>query len=173
MPFKSLDDALRPDSRFASMVVVEGDAARPLMFADHHRQIANIGLSNAAPPEVQTAFDRARNTMLYAFFDYELLVVSEGQAFGAFELALKHRLDGQNGLSRGPLRKLVDRARKAGVLPPAIRGGHVMADPIEALIHLRNSLLHGTTDIHPPAVALDILSACAEWVDHLYPPRLP
>jgi hypothetical protein len=35
--------------------------------------------------------------MVYAFFDYDLFVVGEVQAFGAFELALKHRLNGHGG----------------------------------------------------------------------------
>ncbi|MBS0220796.1 MAG: hypothetical protein JSR91_08650 [Proteobacteria bacterium] len=169
MPFKSLDDALRPDPRFASLVVFEDGAVRPLALADHHSKIAAIGLSNAAPAVVRAAFDRARNTMLYAFFDYDLLVVGEVQAFGAFELALKQRLDSPNGLSRGTLRNLVDRARKAGILPALVPGASTMDDQIEPLIHLRNNLVHGTSDIHPPAMALDILSACGAWVDHLYP----
>jgi hypothetical protein len=120
---------------------------------------------------VRAAFDRARNTLLYAFFDYDLLVVGEMVSFGAIELALKHRLYGPKGTSRGTLRNLVDGGRTAGVLPPAIRSGNDLDNPIETLIHLRNSVSHGTTDIHSPAMALEILSACAFWVDHLYPHR--
>ncbi|MDR3413145.1 MAG: hypothetical protein P4L87_19690, partial [Formivibrio sp.] len=80
------------------------------------------------------AFDRARNTIIYAFFDYDLFVVGEVQAFGAFELALKQRLNGHGVAARGTLRNLVDRARKAGVLPVLVPGPTVVSDPIEALI---------------------------------------
>jgi hypothetical protein len=45
--------------------------------------------------------------MIYAFFDYDLLVVGEVQALGAFEIALKHRLNGHGGASRGTLRNLI------------------------------------------------------------------
>ncbi|WP_423753511.1 hypothetical protein [Agrobacterium tumefaciens] len=43
-------------------------------------------------------------------------MVGEVQAFGAFELALRHRLNGHGGAAHGALRNLVDRARKAGIL---------------------------------------------------------
>lgn len=80
MPFKTLDAILHPDPRFADLCVVESGVARRITLADHHRALANISLSGTAPPDVQMAFDRARNTMIYAFFDYDLFVVAEVQA---------------------------------------------------------------------------------------------
>jgi hypothetical protein len=109
--------------------------------------------------------------IIYAFFDYDLFVVGEVQAFGAFELALKHRLNGHGGAARGTLRNLVDRARKIGVLPPLACGTNASSDPIEALIALRNGLSHGTSDIHSPAMALEVMGACASWINHVYPPQ--
>ena len=126
MPFKSLDDILKPDPRFADLCVVQGGIARRMTLADHHGAIANINISDAVPDEVSAAFDRARNTIIYAFFDYDLFVVGEVQAFGAFELTLKHRLHGHGAAARGTLRNLVDRARKGGVLPPLTPGGKSM-----------------------------------------------
>jgi hypothetical protein len=67
------------------------------------------------------------------------------------------------------LRNLVDRARKNGVLPALISHVNTLSDPIEALIALRNGLSHGTSDIHSPGMALDIVEACAFWITHLYP----
>ncbi len=141
-----------------------------MTLADHHGAIANINISDAVPDEVSAAFDRARNTIIYAFFDYDLFVVGEMQAFGAFELTLKHRLNGHGAAARGTLRNLVDRARKGGVLPPLTAGANALADPIEALIALRNGLSHGTSDIHSPGMALEVVEACAFWITHLYPP---
>ena len=169
MPFKSLDDILKPDPRFADLCVVQGGIARRMTLADHHGAIADISLSDAVPGEVGAAFDRARNTVIYAFFDYDLFVVGEVQAFGAFELALKHRLNGHGGAARGTLRNLVDRARKAGILPALVPGPTVVSDPIEALIALRNGLSHGTSDIHSPGMALEVVAACASWIDHVFP----
>ena len=169
MPLKSIDDILQPDPRFADLCVVELGVARRMTLADHHRAIANINLSDAVPDDVGAAFDRARNTLIYAFFDYDLFVVGEVQAFGAFELALKHRVNGHGGASRGTLRNLVDRARKNGFLPALISGANALPDPIEALIALRNGLSHGTSDIHSPGMALEVVEACAFWIAHLYP----
>ncbi|TAJ30522.1 hypothetical protein [Bosea sp. (in: a-proteobacteria)] len=169
MPFESLDDILKPDPRFADLCVVQGGIARRMTLADHHGAIADISLSDAVPGEVGAAFDRARNTIIYAFFDYDLFVVGEVQAFGAFELALKHRLNGHGGAARGTLRNLVDRARKAGILPALVPGPTVVSDPIEALIALRNGLSHGTSDIHSPGMALEVVAACASWIDHVFP----
>lgn len=61
-----------------------------MTLADHHGALASVGLKGVAPAEVVLAFDRARNTIIYAFFDYDLFVVGEVQAFGAFELALRY-----------------------------------------------------------------------------------
>jgi hypothetical protein len=169
MPLKSLDDILQPDPRFADLCVVADGVARRMTLADHHGAIANINLNETAPDDVRAAFDRARNTIIYAFFDYDLFVVGEVQAFGAFELALKHKLNGHGGAARGTLRNLVDRARKTGVLPALVPGPTVISDPIEALIALRNGLSHGTSDIHSPGMAFEVVIACASWIDHVFP----
>lgn len=171
MAFKSSESILQPDLRFAGLCVVENGVARLMTLADHHAALASVGLSGVAPADVLEAFDRARNTIIYAFFDYDLLVVGEVQALGAFELALKHRLNGHGGAARGTLRNLVDRARKAGVLPTLLPGPTAISDPIEALITLRNGLSHGTSDIHSPGMALDVVAACASWIDHVFPSR--
>lgn len=169
MAFKTVESILQPDPRFADLCVVENGAARRMTLADHHGALASVGLTGAAPADVVAAFDRARNTINYAFFDYDLFVVGEVQAFGALELALKHRLNGHGGAARGTLRNLVDRARKAGALPALVPGPTVVSDPIEALIALRNGLSHGTSDIHSPGMALDVVAACASWIDHVFP----
>ena len=169
MAFKSVDNILRPDPRFANLYLIERGVARRMTLADHHSAIANINLSGAVPDDVGAAFDRARNTLIYSFFDYDLFVVGEVQTFGAFELALKHRVNGHRGTSRGTLRNLVDQARKHGFLPTLISGANALSDPIEALIALRNGLSHGTSEIHSPGMALDVVEACAFWITHLYP----
>jgi hypothetical protein len=91
------------------------------------------------------------------------------QAFGAFELALKYRLNGHGGTTRGTLRSLVDRARKAVILPPQNPFGPAVADPIEALIVLRNGLSHGSSEIHSPGMAFEVVATCAHWIDQVFP----
>jgi len=169
MTFKTVEKILQPDPRFADLCVVENGMARRMTLADHRGALADISLAGVAPADVVAAFDRARNIIIYAFFDYDLFVVGEVQAFGAFELALKHRLNGHGGAARGTLRNLVDRARKACILPALVPGPTVVSDPIEALIALRNGLSHGTSDIHSPGMALEVVAACASWIDHVFP----
>jgi len=55
MPFKSLDDILKPDPRFADLCVVQGGIARRMTLADHHGAIAGISLSDAVPDECHSA----------------------------------------------------------------------------------------------------------------------
>lgn len=43
-----------------------------------------------------------------------------------------------------------------------------LIDPIEALLLMRNALAHGTTDIHSPAMALQVVDACAAVIDELF-----
>jgi len=144
---------------------------RPIALGDHLSALAGIRLTDLVLGEVQAAFDRARNTIIYAFFDYDLVVVGELQAFGAFELALKHRLNGRGSAFRGTLRNLVDRARKAGILPLHTPSANVSTDSIEALIVLRNELSHGASDIHSPGMALQVIDACAFWINHVCSPQ--
>ena len=168
MAIKSLENILQPDPRFAALYVSDNGVFRRMTLADHYETIAKIRLTSTVPDDVVTAFDRSLNTTIYAFFDYSLFVVGEMLALGAFELALKHRLNGPGRASRGTLRNLVDRARKAGILPKIIPHSISVSDPIEALVELRNGLSHGTSDIHLPAMALDVIDACGSWTNYLF-----
>ncbi|MBI1687051.1 PI-PLC domain-containing protein [Caulobacter hibisci] len=168
MVYKSADEILKPDKRFENLCVPAGNHFRFMTLADHHAMIDEIVLAGGAPAPVREAYDRARNAMLYAFFDYDLLVVGEGQALSAFELALKYRLDGGEQGGRGTLRNLVDRARKAGIIPRPVKGGSPFDDPVERMIYLRNDLAHGNSQIHSPSMALTILAMCAEGIDGVF-----
>ncbi len=77
MAFKTVESILEPDPRFADLCVVENGQARRMTLADHHKALANIGLAGTAPTDVLAAYDRARNTIIYAFFDYDLLISTE------------------------------------------------------------------------------------------------
>lgn len=169
MKIKAFSTILEPDPRFVDMQMVDAETGvlRQMAFEDHYNAVIDIKLTGPVPVDVQSSFDRARSAMVYAFFDYELLVVGEVQAFGSFELALKHRLDGHGGLSSGTLRNLVERARKNCVLPKVSDIGASSGDPIDALIHMRNGLSHGTCEIHSPSMALSVLQACGAWIDYI------
>jgi hypothetical protein len=169
MGYKTAEEIFQPDARFAAFVVMEERGLRPVTILDHHASIGRVILKGAAPIEVVDAYERARNTMLYAFFDYDLLVVGEIQAYGAFELALKHRINGHGGDAKGSMRKLVDQARKAGIFPKLEADAGPFDDPVEAIVALRNSLAHGNSQIHAPGMALQVLDSCAWGIDTVFP----
>lgn len=168
MTFKGPSQILVADPRFASLYVSDERSTRAVDIAEHHRAIATVDLANEVPPEVRAAFDRARNVLLYSYFDYDLLVVGEAQAFAAVELALRQRLAGHPVKGKESLRNLIDRARKLGFLPPPqVSPGSI--DPLEAIVHLRNVHAHGTTDVHSPGMAMQVLEMCAREIDRLFP----
>ena len=70
---------------------------------------------------------------------------------------------------RETLRNLFDRARKEGILPPLSPKDRPLSDPIEAMIALRNGLSHGTADLHLPAMAVNVVEACACVIGIIYP----
>ena len=161
--FKLEDEIFVPDKRFAVLHNLNASGESPITIADHYRQVDSVSINPVAPLEVRTSFDRARNVFLYAWFCYELLVVSELQAFGALELALKLRLRGptEKISSLGSLLRL---ARQIGVLPPEVGA----IDRSDALLAVRNALAHGTLEIHKPEMSLKVLLGCAEVINRLY-----
>lgn len=165
MTFKAANQIFEPDSRYEGLCVIEQGISRHLTLEDHHAVIANIVLGGEAPREVRIVFDRARSALLYAWFDYELLVVAESQAFAAFELALRRRL---NAGEKRRLSHLIEDARKLGVLSSIAASKAAEIDPIDALRLMRNALAHGTTDVHSPAMALRVLKACASAIDLVF-----
>lgn len=175
MAFKTAHQIFEADPRYQDLCIVQRGATRPLTIQDHHAAIASIVLAGDAPHEVRITFDRARNILLYAWFDYELLIVAEGQAFAAFELALRHRLHKDDVGRVRRLSKLIKEARELGIFSASAPSTAAPVDPIEALRYMRNELAHGTTSVHSPAMALDVVGACASAIDLVFPsdPKAP
>jgi hypothetical protein len=162
--FKLEEEILVPDKRFAALYGVNALGICKVTIADHYRRIDGLSINPVAPLEVHTSFDRARNVFIYAWFCYELLVVSELQAFGALELALKLRLlrSSQKVSSLGSLLRL---ARQNRLLPPKVGA----TDQLDALLAIRNALAHGALQVHTPEMSLTVLLGCAEVINLLYP----
>jgi hypothetical protein len=161
--FKLKDEILVPDRRFAVLHNASGSGLSSMTIEDHHHRVGAISIDLAAPLDVRVLFDRARNVFLYAWYCYELLVVSEMQAFGALELALKLRLLGSSEAISG-LSSLLQQARQDGLLPSNVDG----VDELDALLAMRNALAHGAMEFHTPDMSLATLSVCADVVNRLY-----
>ena len=163
MAFPAADHITEPDPWFASCWMAESEGFRAMTIDDHYGELRRFALSPFVPAGVHKAFDRARSAMLYAWYDYDLLVVGEHQALSAVELALKACVGG----GRPGLAALVKRARMGGVLPSSPHPG---AQSIDALVQLRNAFAHGTADVHSPGMALDVLKACSGAINLLFSP---
>lgn len=153
---KSFDKILEPDPRFQSMTLT-----------NHHEIVASILLNGNPPDDVRKAFDRARNLMLYAYFDYDMLVNAEIQAFGAVELALRIKLNGSSQQTKQTLSPLIARAREAGFLPNKREDS--LIEPVDFVAGMRNILSHGTTSIHTPHMTEDAIRNCSIVIDTLFP----
>ncbi len=54
---------------------------RPITFADHHADVSRLALPPVGAPLVERLYERALHCFLYAWFDYELTLLAESQAF--------------------------------------------------------------------------------------------
>lgn len=174
MPLKPFAQMLEVDPRHLGSFVQVDDELCLADRAKYHRRIEALRLGSGCPTDVQISFDRARHVLLYAWFEYELLVVAESLACATFELALKHKLYGSEYQSeRGALKKHIDKARQSGLLPPLPTSSDQTTweppDRYTAILHIRNVLAHGTTEIHNTAQALQLITWCANEINRLYP----
>ena len=163
--FKLKDEILVPDRRFAILRNASGVGFSPITIEDHHHRVGTIAIDVAVPLVVRVLFDRARNVFLYAWCCYELLVVSELQAFGALELALRFRLLGSSEDISG-LGSLLRQARRDGLLLSKVDE----VDELDALLAMRNTLAHGVLEVHTPEMSLATLSRCADVINRIYRP---
>lgn len=162
-------EALTPDPRFADTVAVNADGTvRKLTFADHHALVASLDTIAGAPAPVRTAYQRALHCFLYSWFDYEMMIVAEGQAFASFEFALKLKLN--RPADAPPLHGMGPRLKAAidaGLLPPPDPAQQ--PDDYYILRSIRNELAHGSGDVHPPALVIEVFKRCAALISALYP----
>lgn len=197
---KPLEDLLKSDPRheyFQRINLETGHITRRSL-DDHYQDIAAVEIGVAVPEDVRVQFDKARNVLVYSWFVYEFSALAEQHAFVTVEMALRTKLEIEDGkdLKRSPgLKKLLDRAierkwlRDDGFsaprrncedwrpysstseqsekpLPEVREYCRVLSD---SLPWLRNSLVHGTSDLNTPGGALFTLTICSELINQLFP----
>ena len=91
------------------------DEMRAFDVSDIHKRLSDIVLTKEAPEDVRTAFETARNLMLYTWFVFEFQTVAELQAYGVLELALRQK--------RGPVASETHRPRFAQLIQNALDEG--------------------------------------------------
>lgn len=165
---KPIAEALEPDARYRQIMSYgEYDELRPITFQDLYEMAAGLHLPPGAPANVERCWDRALHCLLYAWFDYELMIVGEGQAFAAVELALKDKLahppnEGPRGFG-GRLKEAI----KRGLVAPA-PSTNGWPDDHTVLVDLRNEIAHGTDHVHYPTTAEQIVHMLRTIICELY-----
>ena len=139
------------------------DGLSPLTVEEHHEAVAEITLSEHVPTPAKEAFDRARNTFVYAWFSYDLGALAEAQALFAVELALQLRL-GPRVHPKDTISNLIEKATKDGHIAPNA-GGPPLALVFRAM---RNEWAHGSVHIHTPAMTLGLLRTCAGLINEAF-----
>src|SRR3546814_19317960 len=84
-------------------------------------------------------------------------------------MAIQMKLRAIGHEMKGTMHNLIEKGRKCGIIPPIAPGTVSAQDPFAALVKIRNAIAHGTTDVHTPASAFDVLkeigrASCRERV---------
>ncbi len=171
---KPLDDVFDADPRYRNMVVGTPSDIRLMTLEDHHGLIGAITLNGHVPTHVRTAFERARNAFLYAWFVYDLTPLAQSQGYAALEMALRARVGPRpDGKNWGGLGSLIGEARKRGLFNGLVLPDSNPADFEHTVLlarTLRNELAHGSEHLSMPGMALRSLEDCALLINHLFAP---
>ncbi len=136
-----------------------------ITFAEHYDDVAKLPLNPTVPADIVTSFDLARHAFIYAWFSYDLLMVSAPQALATMEMGFRMRLAGSTAAKK-TLEKMIDEARLAGLLPLLAPG---QSDPLHLLRKIRNDLMHGSTNQYDPNITLMVLGLVTDTLNHLFP----
>jgi hypothetical protein len=160
---KPFNQALDPDPRFASSSNAAGTGV--MTFADHYDDVAALRQPANAPDDVRTSFSRGLQSLLYAWFDYELMPLAEGQALAAVENAMRARV-GPLAPKTKSLSQLFDVAYKHLILQTPDR---TQPNDYDFVIRMRNQIAHGSTHISSPPMVFTLFEICADLIDELFP----
>ena len=137
----------------------------PLTLKDHYLSIEALALGIAAPADLITVWDRARNTLLYSWFSYDLNSVAPLQAFVALELGLRMRLGDRAKGSPG-MQGLLEKAVSDGIVIDPYKRPPTLAAMAGKM---RNHWGHGTPNVADPNLAVQTFEFCKGLISALYP----
>lgn len=136
-----------------------------------------MDLPDVGSPLVQRLYERAQHCLLYAWLDYELTLLAEAQAFSSLDLALKLRIDDEKIVNLAP--RLKHAVGQGWITAPPPKPAHAPDDWLNAhqlLLHLRNDIMHGTSQVHDfsmAAMVFDHLRAMICELNGVTPPPGP
>jgi hypothetical protein len=138
----------------------------PLTLEDHYQGIEALALSGAAPVDLVTLWDRARNTFLYSWFSYDLASVAPLQAFVALELGLRLRLGVDRAKGSPGIQGLLEKAVSDGIVIDPYKRPPTLAAMAG---QMRNHWGHGTTNVADPNLAIQTFEFCRGLIFALFP----
>jgi len=160
---RPLHQALDPDPRFGTSSNASGTG--PITFADHYDAVASVSLPVNAPQAARVNFSRALNCLLYAWFDYELMPLAEGQALAAVENAMRSRVGPLSPKTQN-LKVLFDVAYSKKILT---RYPGPEPSDTDFVVMMRNEFAHGSTHTSSPPMVFRLLEICLDIINELYP----
>ena len=141
-----------------------------------HAAISSITINDAAPEEVRSQFNVARNLALYSHYCYSFAPLVQSHTFTIIEFALKIK---EGSGKRKPLFQLLEMAVKekwvndAGFrhIPNPSSDNLYCQSLVKTITNLRNDFAHGSNQLSP--FIIDYLTICADFVNQLFLPNLP
>lgn len=171
---KAFENLLLADDRWKAFIGINEKTGEliPVSLASQYQEVASIQLNAGVPDDISSQFNVARMLRVYAWLYYPFHQVAELKAFSTLEMALRDRFPRIQGM-----RNLLEKALKSGYLSDeGFSHLQVVAseDPTQysstlpgIVPHLRNSLAHGSTMLHPGS--LFTLRNCADIINQLFP----
>lgn len=166
--FKNLDQITEPDERHGLLDALTG---RRFTLEGLHAAVKGVELCEAAPEEIKSQFNVARNLILYTWFSYSLDPVAQLKTY----ILIEHALNIKDGGRDRPLKTMLKRAvSEVWISDSGFR--HVTFDPkepqkycaslVETLPSLRNDASHGSNMLCQGAVSH--LQICADFINQLF-----
>jgi hypothetical protein len=118
---------------------------------------------------VEVLYERAQHCLLYAWCDYELSLLAEGQAFSSLDLALKLRISDDAVVNFSPrLRRAVESGWIAPPPPKPATAGDGWKSTHQLLADLRNDIMHGSAQVHDFGAAAVVFDWIRAMICQLY-----
>ncbi len=192
---KKLENILEPDPIWKSFAIFDHKLGqnRARTLKDHYSSILEISITEKAPNKICEHFEIAKNLLLYSWFDYRFIPVSENYSYISVEYALKEK----TGLEKWGLKRLIKYAIDNGwIKDENFKNYHRIKENrtnynslfvemgvniqkrkkgqeksyveilLESIPNLRNFYAHGSSVLYPGGYLT--LEICGDFINQLY-----
>ena len=185
---KPLADVLKPDVRQSFFVIVDFETGkttkRDLKY--FHNSIDGIEVSDYVPENIRVEISKAKNVLLFSWFQYSMSTVATLQIYTTLEFALKEKFKLEEGRepSRSGMKRLLKTVFQKGWLDIDKLYERIVVDKqyqeyrskrgdylrviLDFIPNMRNYMAHGSSQILPPGYAFRTLGIVIETINQLY-----